>query len=196
VLDERFGKVWAARLVLLLLLTPVLVALGGATRPRKVWRRPPARPLLVGAGVVGVALLATPGPPGTPRRRISSPGPGLRRGHLVSSACGSEAGLLVAAVLPRRRAGELADVVPGSPAWRPGVVTILVTGTFQGWREVRSTAALTGTTYGRLLMIKFGLFTLMVALAALSGGGAGSLSGARYPAFVRARSRHRGARRG
>ena len=48
------------------------------------------------------------------------------------------------------------------------VATILVTGTFQGWREVRSTAALTGTTYGRLLMIKFGLFALMVALGALS----------------------------
>jgi copper transport protein len=48
------------------------------------------------------------------------------------------------------------------------VVTILVTGVFQSWREVRSTAALTDTTYGRLLIIKVALFALLVALGAFS----------------------------
>jgi copper transport protein len=48
------------------------------------------------------------------------------------------------------------------------VVVILVTGTFQGWREVRSTAALTDTTYGRLLIIKVLLFGLLVGLGGLS----------------------------
>jgi copper transport protein len=48
------------------------------------------------------------------------------------------------------------------------VIAILVTGTFQGWREVRSTAALTGTTYGRLLIVKVVLFALLVAIGGLS----------------------------
>ena len=48
------------------------------------------------------------------------------------------------------------------------VITILVTGTFQSWRSVRSTAALTETTYGRLLIVKVVLFAVLVGLGALS----------------------------
>jgi copper transport protein len=76
---------------------------------------------------------------------------------------------LTACVLPRSRAEELAAVVPRfSRLAFAAVVVILATGTFQGWREVRSTAALTGTTYGRLLVVKVVLFTVMVALGGLS----------------------------
>jgi copper transport protein len=45
------------------------------------------------------------------------------------------------------------------------VVVIVVTGTFQGWRQVASIPGLTGTTYGRLLLVKVGLFVVMVGLA-------------------------------
>jgi len=48
------------------------------------------------------------------------------------------------------------------------VATILVTGLFQGWREVGSKDALTTTTYGRLLLVKFVLFGVMVGLGGLS----------------------------
>jgi copper transport protein len=72
-------------------------------------------------------------------------------------------------VLPRRQADELSVVVPRFSRvafW--SVIIILATGTFQGWREVRSTAALTGTTYGKLLIVKVVLFGLLVGLGAVS----------------------------
>jgi copper transport protein len=169
VFDERFGKVWGARLGLLLLLVPVLVALDRRRDDGETARLP--GPLLIGAGVLGVALLVTPGLAGhastqdlVPLALVSD------IVHLVSvSLWLGGLTLLVAAVLPRRRAAELAAVVPRFSRLAAGAVAaILVTGTFQGWREVRSTAALTGTTYGKLLMVKSGLFATMVALGGLS----------------------------
>jgi copper transport protein len=77
--------------------------------------------------------------------------------------------MLAAVVLPRRLPDELSAVVPRFSRIAFGaVIVILATGTFQGWREVRSTAALTDTTYGRLLIVKVVLFGLLVALGALS----------------------------
>jgi copper transport protein len=48
------------------------------------------------------------------------------------------------------------------------VTAILITGSFQSWRQVRSTAALTDTTYGRLLIVKVALFAVLVGLGGLS----------------------------
>lgn len=48
------------------------------------------------------------------------------------------------------------------------VVVIVATGALQGWRQVRSLEALTDTSYGRLLLVKIGLFTTMIAAAAVS----------------------------
>jgi copper transport protein len=77
--------------------------------------------------------------------------------------------MLAAVVLPRRLPDELAVVVPRFSRLAFGaVIAILITGTFQGWREVRSKAALTDTTYGRLLIVKVVLFVLLVGLGALS----------------------------
>jgi copper transport protein len=76
---------------------------------------------------------------------------------------------LVACVLPRRLADEMSDVVPRfSRLAAVAVTAILVTGVFQGWREVGSKDALTSTTYGRLLLVKFILFGAMVGLGGLS----------------------------
>ena len=51
--------------------------------------------------------------------------------------------MLAAVVLPRRLPDELAVVVPRFSRLAFGaVIAILITGTFQGWREVRSKAAL------------------------------------------------------
>jgi copper transport protein len=161
VLDTRFGRVWGARLLLLALFALVLAAL---------YRRPRTG-LVVGGGLLGAGLLLTPGLAGHAASQDLIPlaiASDLLHLGSVSLWLGGLV-LLTACVLPRRRAEELEAVVPRfSRLAFAAVVVILATGTFQGWREVRSTAALTGTTYGRLLVIKVALFTAMVALAALS----------------------------
>jgi copper transport protein len=167
-LDDRFGQVWAGRVVLLGLMAPVLAF---------VFRRIPAKErqlpkgLLVAGGLLGVGLLATPGLAGHAATQDLVP---LAIVSDVVHLCAVSVwlgglALVAAAVLPRRVADELAVVVPRfSRTAFLAVITILVTGVFQGWREVRSTAALTDTTYGRLLIVKVVLFALLVALGRLS----------------------------
>jgi copper transport protein len=179
VLDTRFGRVWAARLVLLALTAIVLAGIrraggsvtpspSGAEEPRP--RRLPV-PLAGAVGVLGAALLLTPGLAGhaasqdlVPLAVVSD----LVHLSAVSLWLGGLA-FLAACVLPRRLPAELATVVPKfSRLAFAAVIVILVTGTFQGWREVRSTAALTSTTYGKLLLVKVALFAALVGLGALS----------------------------
>ncbi|MDQ1503742.1 MAG: copper transport protein [Actinomycetota bacterium] len=168
VLDERFGKVWGARLVLLALMALVLVALG--RRPVADGAAlPPA--IRAAGGVLGVGLLLTPGLAGHASTQDLVPlAVASDVVHLVSvSLWLGGLAMLAAAVLPRRRPDELAAVVPRFSRIAFGaVIAILATGTFQGWREVRSKAALTDTTYGRLLIVKVVLFAVLVALGALS----------------------------
>jgi copper transport protein len=168
VLDERFGKVWGARLVLLALMALVLAALG--RRPVPEGRGlPPA--LLAGGGILGVGLLLTPGLAGHASTQDLVPlAIASDVVHLVSvSLWLGGLAMLAAAALPRRLPDELAAIVPRFSRIAFGaVITILATGTFQGWREVRSKAALTDTTYGRLLIIKVVLFALLVGLGGLS----------------------------
>ena len=167
-LGDRFGQVWTGRLVLLGLTASVLAFL---------FRRIPANErqlpqgLLAAGGLLSVGLLLTPALAGhaaaldlVPLAIVSD----VIHVGAVSVWLGGLA-LLAAAVLPRRVADELAVVVPRfSRAAFAAVVTILVTGVFQSWRQVRSTAALTETTYGRLLIVKVLLFALLVALGGLS----------------------------
>ncbi|MDQ1490357.1 MAG: copper transport protein [Actinomycetota bacterium] len=168
VLDERFGKVWGARLVLLALMALVLVALG--RRPVADGAAlPPA--IRAAGGVLGVGLLLTPGLAGHASTQDLVPlAVASDVVHLVSvSLWLGGLAMLAAAVLPRRLPDELAAVVPRFSRIAFGaVIAILATGTFQGWREVRSKAALTDTTYGRLLIVKVVLFAVLVALGALS----------------------------
>lgn len=42
---------------------------------------------------------------------------------------------------------------------------LVATGTYQGWRQVRAWGALTGTTYGRELLIKIGIVLVVIAVA-------------------------------
>ncbi|MCX5377127.1 copper resistance CopC/CopD family protein [Streptomyces sp. NBC_00091] len=48
------------------------------------------------------------------------------------------------------------------------VVVLTVTGVYQSWRQVGSWSALTGTSYGRLLLIKVALVAVLVGIAYLS----------------------------
>lgn len=48
------------------------------------------------------------------------------------------------------------------------VVTLVVTGVYQSWRQLGSWSAFTDTRYGQLLLAKIGLVAVMVAIASLS----------------------------
>ncbi|MFF1377694.1 copper resistance CopC/CopD family protein [Streptomyces sp. NPDC058308] len=48
------------------------------------------------------------------------------------------------------------------------VVLLAATGTYQAWRQVGSWSALTGTSYGQLLLVKIGLVVVLVGVASVS----------------------------
>ncbi|MFF0200994.1 copper resistance CopC/CopD family protein [Streptomyces sp. NPDC005017] len=48
------------------------------------------------------------------------------------------------------------------------VIALVATGTYQAWRQVGTWSALTGTRYGRLLLVKLGVVALLVGIAWLS----------------------------
>lgn len=48
------------------------------------------------------------------------------------------------------------------------VIALAATGAYQSWRQVGSWSALTGTDYGRLLLVKLGLVAVLVAIASVS----------------------------
>ncbi|MCM1965493.1 copper resistance CopC/CopD family protein [Streptomyces sp. G1] len=58
------------------------------------------------------------------------------------------------------------------------VVVLACTGTYQAWRQVGSWSALTGTDYGRLLLVKIGLVAVIVAIAYTSRKWTSRLAGA------------------
>lgn len=163
VFDTRFGRAWLARLLLILAAAPLLGMATGSGHRRVA--------VAVPLGVLGVIVLSTPGIAGHPG--ADTPAAltvAADTAHLagVSLWLG---GLTVLTLLVLRHADldDAARVVRRfSPTAFGAVVVILLTGTFQGWRQSRSIDALTDTTYGRLLLTKLALFAVMVALAALS----------------------------
>ncbi|MFD0374908.1 copper resistance protein CopC [Streptomyces sp. NPDC127112] len=56
------------------------------------------------------------------------------------------------------------------------VLVLAVTGVYQSWRQLGSWSALTGTSYGRLLMIKVALVAVLVGIAYLSRKWTGRLA--------------------
>lgn len=168
-LEDRFGQVWSARILILGLTAALLAFLFRRIPGTERQNLPPG--VLAGGGLLALGLLLTPALAGhaatqdlVPLAIVSD----VLHVGAVSVWLGGLA-LLALAVLPRRVADELSVVVPRfSRVAFAAVITILVTGTFQGWRQVRSTAALTETTYGRLLIVKVVLFGVIVGLGALS----------------------------
>ena len=77
--------------------------------------------------------------------------------------------MLAGVLLPSRRAAELARALPRFSSLALGAVgVLLVTGTYQAWREVGPLAALWSTDYGVLLLAKIAGFLLLVGLGYLS----------------------------
>ena len=169
VLATRFGRVEELRAVLLAVAVPLLVRLTSR-------RRAPGRPalLVVACAVVGAGLLATPGLAGH-----ATTGTAILAGFVLDLAHLGAAslwlgGLVVLACLLVPRA---APVDPGgvtaaarriSTIALVAVVVVIVSGTLQAIRQVGSFDALTGTTYGRLLLVKIGVVVVLIALGAVS----------------------------
>lgn len=156
--DAPFGRVWFARALLWLLALVVLADLTqrGARAARSLsWR--------VGAGAVALGVLRTNGMTG---HVLDLPGwsQAVVFAHLLV-VCVWGGGLLVLllAVLPARDRDVLATVLPRySRLAMVSVATLTVAGAVLAWRLVGSLDALLHTGYGRLLLAKLVLFTLLL----------------------------------
>ena len=76
--------------------------------------------------------------------------------------------MLVGCLLPSREPDQIAAALPRFSRIALGsVVTLVVTGTYQAWREVAPLPALWSTTYGVLLLAKIGGFAVLIGLGNL-----------------------------
>ncbi|WP_395576162.1 copper resistance protein CopC [Streptomyces sp. BK79] len=86
--------------------------------------------------------------------------------HLLATAVWL--GGLVALLTTLRSAPDAATVARFSRTALTSVTVLVVTGAYQSWRGLGSWPALTGTTYGRLLLAKVVLVAVLLAAAAVS----------------------------
>ncbi len=170
-LSVRFGQVWLARLVLLLLAVPLLVRPFARDADAEAPPRPTRTPWVCAAAAVGVALAATPGISG---HAVS--------GDWVTAAVTADTihvlamalwlgGLVVLAVvgLARNPSFSARDALEPFSRMALGCVLALVaTGAFQTWRQVGSLDALRATDYGRILVVKLVLIAAVIVFAAFS----------------------------
>ena len=164
VLDTRYGKVALVRVALLLVALPLArIALRAEREVPRWWPVP--------AGLVAVALAATPGIAGH-----ASTGDHVGLAvvsdtlHVLAMSCWlGGLVMLLAIVLVRPLPEGLRPTVNRFSALALGCVAVLVvTGGFQAWRQVGSLEALRDTDFGRLLLVKLIVFAALVVAAAFS----------------------------
>jgi copper transport protein len=165
-LGTSFGHMVLVRLVLLVAAVPVLRALcrEPAAHPLPRWWRPG-----VALGAVAVALtLALSGHAHT--GTLPSLGVPADVIHVLAmSVWLGGLAVLSYAVFPRRGVTELREVVPRfSRTAMVCVGALVVTGSFQAWRQVGSLNALRTTDYGKTLLVKLVLVLVLVILGAMS----------------------------
>jgi putative copper resistance protein D len=163
VTDTRFGLVWCARLV-------VAILLGMLLR----WPRTGLLQSAAAAGLLGALAFighagATPGASGQMH---------LASDFLHLVAAGGWVGALPALALlldhARRAKGETWDSVATNTARRFSILgiisvgTLLATGLVNSWNLLAAPLDLITTDYGRLLVLKIGLFAAMVYIAAFN----------------------------
>lgn len=189
VLGTRPGRVWVARLMLL-----ALVAVAAPILTRRRDRTATSLVIALGLGLVATISLAGHAGSGdwAPLAFV------VDLFHLGGVSFWVGGLTLLFAVVLRRQVAEPASTVsaaaaePATVTEAPGgatadatdeqagvvarfstlafgaVVVIVLSGTIQGWRQTRSLDALFDTTYGRVLIVKVLLFTLMLAGGAAS----------------------------
>jgi copper transport protein len=163
VLPTRFGEVWAARVLLLLLALPLLRA---ARHPD----RPVTREEQLTGGLLGLGLVISAGLSGH-AAADTEPALAMVLVDLHFAAVAAWLGglvLLVASVLPGGHA-RLHEVVPRFSQLAFGaMVVIVVTGALQSLRAVDGLDALLTSEYGHLLLLKLVAFGVLLAVASIS----------------------------
>ncbi|MFF7377890.1 copper resistance protein CopC [Streptomyces massasporeus] len=163
-LAGRPGEALLARLVVLLLLAAFLIRLSRR-------RAPEQRPADL---AIGTALAAALGLTWAAAEHASA---GIQVPLAMTSsvlhllATGVWLGGLVALLLTLRRSDgdDLVEVVPRFSRIAFASVTVLaVTGVYQSWRGLGSLSALTGTSYGRLLLAKLAGVCVLLLVAGYS----------------------------
>ena len=166
VLATQFGHMAILRLALLVLAIPLLRMLlrSPVQRHLSSW----VKPTTVLFGVVVALTVALSGHAHTGRlTEVAVPDDVI---HILAM-CVWLGGLAVLAyaVFPGRRLEELRVVVPPfSRTAMACVVALVVTGSFQAWRQVGSIQALRSTTYGQVLVIKLVVVLALIVFGALS----------------------------
>jgi copper transport protein len=175
VIDTRFGRYWLARAVVLALIAPFAVVavrrierLGGTGGPAAT-RRSWWAPIPIAAALVAIGLSVTVAASGHAAAG-THPSIGAIAGTVHVLAMALWLGSIVAVVLL---------LVDGETTTRGAVlrrfsglalgcvVALVASGLVQTWREVPSLHAFTDTTYGRLLLGKFGVVLVVLAAASL-----------------------------
>ncbi|MGV9337100.1 copper resistance CopC/CopD family protein [Streptomyces sp. NPDC003688] len=158
--------------LLLLRLLLLLIAAAGALTPRHWRRRVPRRAALAAAVLLSVALALTWSAAEHASAGIQVPlALASNTLHLLATAIWL--GGLAALLLCLRRAKDTEALPPRvvtrfSRVALTSVVVLVVTGTYQSWRGLGSWQALTGTSYGRILLAKLAAVTLLLLAAAWS----------------------------
>jgi copper transport protein len=79
--------------------------------------------------------------------------------------------VLAVALLSRKENPQIQSAVPRFSRIAFGcVVAIVLTGLYQSWRQAGGLTALTDTTYGRVLLVKLGIFGALIGLAYVARG--------------------------
>ncbi|PZS30824.1 MAG: hypothetical protein DLM59_10860, partial [Pseudonocardiales bacterium] len=138
--------------------------------PRPPRAPPPKAPAVITGAALALGLLATWPPTGHAGAgsQVALAAP-VDVAHLAAMSLwlGGLA-MLALTLLPTRRAAHLARALPVfSRLAFCSVVVLIVTGAYQSWRQVGTLPAFTGTTYGRLLLLKLVVFVALIALANL-----------------------------
>ncbi|MGW6527076.1 copper resistance CopC/CopD family protein [Streptomyces venezuelae] len=171
VLNTKTGAALVSRLLLLAAAALFIAVLFGAYEKREdpKEKKDLTFGLAIGGTVVALGIAAT-------WAMAEHASTGIQAGiampvdvlHLLAVATwlGGLASLLVA--LFRTTAVDASAVRRFSAVAFTSVVVLVATGTYQSWRQVGSWSALTGTSYGQLLLVKIGLVVVLVGVASVS----------------------------
>lgn len=166
VLGTEFGHMSILRLALIVATIPLLRRLlrNPAAHPLPVW----AQPITVVLAVAMALTFALSGHAHTGDYTPLAITGDLFHVNAMAVWLGGLA-VLAYAVFPKRRVQELRDVVPRFSRVAMGcVAALIISGSFQSWRQVRSLHALETTTYGRTLLVKLFLVLILIVFGALS----------------------------
>jgi copper transport protein len=163
VLATTYGKALVARVVLL---AGIAIWFGLRARMPALGNASPWAGALVSVGLLAT-FAATGHASAGSGQVLAFPSDML---HLAAMAAWVGGLIMLATVLlPGRQLAEVAHAVPVFSRLASVSVAVLVaTGTYQSWRQVGSFPALSGTTYGRELLVKLALVGVALSFGAAS----------------------------